>query len=301
MLAHSPKGPDEPAFDSRVPFGPRPVQKRALARQIIEFEHAAPGAEVAVAMVHGEGVELPKHFRHPARLLQIAFILGQAVKHGQPFHPRKITASVAVAVSAAAAVFGFAAVRTKLACGVDVVIAQPFGRRKQFGLVQLPRRCRQPDQQPRVAPQHRNRRAVVGQPQAQVHLRPEMAVAPLIIGDFGQRGIRLRLDVGFAGIEIDTVHGDVSGTADIATKRRGVHFDEIAFHGFGFDHVKVNPASLLPSRPLADVQAHIYIPRGPGQLGRKVPLAPSPTPVFIANGCPYHRTTGAAVVINAVE
>ena len=105
-----------------------------------------------MAMVHGQGVELPEHIRHPARLLKIAFIPGHAVKHGQPFHPRKVAAGVAIAVSAAAVVFGFAAVRTKLAGGIDIVIAQPFGRRQQFGLVQLPRRRRQPDQQPRVAP-----------------------------------------------------------------------------------------------------------------------------------------------------
>ena len=32
VLTHSPKGPDEPAFDRRVPFGPRPVQKHRLTR-----------------------------------------------------------------------------------------------------------------------------------------------------------------------------------------------------------------------------------------------------------------------------
>src|ERR1035438_9092525 len=77
-LAHTAEAPNKAIPHGLLPLGQRAVQVSAFAGNVIQLENAAPGAEIAVAVVNWQGIKSRKPFGHALGLLQIASQIGRA-------------------------------------------------------------------------------------------------------------------------------------------------------------------------------------------------------------------------------
>ena len=64
------------------------------------------------------------------------------------------------------------------------------------------------------------------------HVQFELSILLKEPGDFLERGVRLRLHIGFPGIEIDAVDRSVAGAIDVAGEARSIHHDQPRLIGF---------------------------------------------------------------------
>src|ERR1035438_1739940 len=96
-LTHTAEAPNKAILHGGFPLGQCAVKVGAFAGNAIQLQNAAPGAEIAVAVVNWQGVKPLEPLGHALGLLQIAFLVGGAIEQRQTLDCRKIATGEAIA------------------------------------------------------------------------------------------------------------------------------------------------------------------------------------------------------------